>query len=198
MWATLRKKGSPVTIVRYSSERKAVEQVTVNASNPTPSNDGQKLAYLHPEVRPQVSPRMALMISDVDGQEAKPVVIESYPDGDISAPQWSPDSRWLVFTVRAGTHSEPQQSFVERVLGIDIAQAHEDRAELWIANAEGQEARRIESKDIALPHAAWSPDGLQLAYTSDLGLFILDVATGRELKITQQTGHDDDITWASR
>lgn len=92
-------------------------------------------------------------------------------------PLWSPDGRWLAF------QAVPPSG--------DATQVH-----LW---------DRVNAQVIAVPgdsarSPVWSPDGERLAYVAQTGddwdVFVMSVADGLRVNVSQATGRDSDPVWS--
>jgi tricorn protease len=74
-----------------------------------------------------------------------------------SSPSWSPDGKWFAFV--------SDQS---------------GRDEVWLADEDGKQAKKLSDADTEKLGLSWSPDSKSLAYTaSDHKLYLVDVATGQ-------------------
>lgn len=58
-------------------------------------------------------------------------------------------------------------------------------AEMWVANADGTDARRLARGDVF--SARWSPDGSMIAYTAQGDAYVVDVTTGEVSKVLKDT-----------
>jgi dipeptidyl aminopeptidase/acylaminoacyl peptidase len=112
---------------------------------------------------PVVGSRVHLLELDT-GSGAERMLVEG--DFDVKEARWSPDGRRLAFVrSRSG------------------AQRH--RSDLWLAEADGRNARQL-TRDLAVVSGvSWSPDGARLAFagsgeegTALRGLWLLDVGGG--------------------
>jgi dipeptidyl aminopeptidase/acylaminoacyl peptidase len=107
--------------------------------------------------------RMQLMALDLDSGE-ETVLVEG--DFDVAEGQWSPDGKHLAFTrYRSGT------------------QRH--RSDVWLARADGSEARQVSHDLASVAHLRWSPDGRRVAFSgacregdSINNLYVFDIDGG--------------------
>mgnify|MGYP005813981111 CR=1 FL=1 len=109
--------------------------------------------------------------------------------GETYAPAWSNDGQWLAFQSNQGK-DVPAES------------------EIWIARADGSDARRVTSTPAGSwsRGPSWSPDGKMIAFVSNragsLGadwgeLFVLDLASGKVRQMTHSGGavYDWRVAW---
>jgi len=191
----------PVAVARYDLETGAIQPLVEDATSPTPSPDGQQLAYVHVEL---ATGETKLMFARADGQEARPIDQPKEALTGIAAPRWSPDGRQVVFTASGSptsSTSEPTAplSLLDRFLGITVAAAHGLPAHLWTASPDDHGLLRLTEQALDDPRAAWSPDGRRLAYTGggNGGVYLLDLANGDQQRLTEQ-GDYGGIAWATR
>lgn len=136
------------------------------------------------EYQPAVSPdgKMTAFIWQPDGKQAPSLWFQAAQDpgpqrvstleGEFSSPAWSPDGRSLAYIRFGGTQGE-----------------------VWVTSLDGAESRiitRLFPTRYGLQgrHLDWSPDGRTLivddteSMSRPLGLFRVDVATGRKQRLT--------------
>jgi Tol biopolymer transport system component len=100
--------------------------------------------------------------------------------GESYAPAWSNDGQWIAFQSDAG-----------RDPGMN---------EIWVARADGSEARAVTSTPAGAWSRAptWSPDGRRIAFVSDRSgsrgadfgeLFVVDLETGDTRQMTETGGN---------
>ena len=88
--------------------------------------------------------------------------LPGYEVGDYNSPSWSPDGHWVAFTLDPGLAGGTQ--------------------EIFIANVDGSEWRRVTYDDLPNYSLTWSPNGQEIAYTTPK-LYKVNLSTGyvREL-----------------
>ncbi len=93
----------------------------------------------------------------------------------------SPDGRTIVYF-------EPSPSLETGFLG-----------EMWLANADGTDTRRLAGARGDVFSARWSPDASKIAYTKQGDAYVVDVTTGEVLRVLEDTDKFpewvDDHTW---
>jgi TolB protein len=111
------------------------------------------------------------------GGEAKRIAGDAGKLAHEESPAWSPDGRSLVFS---STRNDKQQ--------------------LYIALAEGGEARPLTADNSMNAHPAWSPDGRQIAFATtrwgDWELAVTDVDGKETRRLTESRGLDDYPAWS--
>lgn len=111
-----------------------------------------------------------------DGKQLRRLTHE--PWAIDSSPSWSPDGKQLAFVSdRQGT---PQ---------------------IWVMNADGASQRRLTYQGNYNQTPAWSPRGDRIAFTARdernvFDLFIVEVGSGRIIRVTQDQGNNEEPTWA--
>lgn len=108
------------------------------------SPDGSRIAYVVQEAdMDQNKNRSAIWLADAAG--GQPRRLTNPPEGSDRAPVWSPDGTRIAFiSDRSG---KPQ---------------------LWVINAGGGEAVRLETKERPAGEPAWSPDGTRIAFAASV------------------------------
>jgi eukaryotic-like serine/threonine-protein kinase len=190
------------------------------------------LTYSGHDYSPAVSPdgKLIAFSSARDGRQR--VWLKQVADGSEVAltaggddlPRFSPDSSVLLYIhAEPGERGElwrvPVVGGEPRKLIDDVASADFSpdgtkiaftrnatglaRTDLWLANADGSNARELAQTDIGAAHPRWSPDGRQLAVVTPRGgrvmqsVILFDSATGkgRTLATPPKAGEISSVVW---
>lgn len=192
--------GTNVTIMRYDLAGGAAQVVVKDGLNPTLTPDGKQLAFV------QLNPTdlsTTLMLARADGQAATPLPPVDPPLDLIVGPRYSPDGRQIVFAATGGVQDAPsgsvgRRSWLEQLLGVQVASAHGPPSNLWLVDSVGQPPRRLTDFGLDDPRMAWSPDGTKIVYTHGFGgVFVYDLAS-RENRQISPLGNYGGITWTAK
>lgn len=140
----------------------------VNEAEPTGSPDGRWIAYIQGRSKPE------LWVMDATGSSRRRVTSEAAQYAEY--PTWAPDSLRLAYI---GPGYGP-----------------------WTINLDGTEATPLTDGPIGAPF--WSPDGTRIAFPrptqpgpySYWDIFVLELATGTEQRLTNTNGDDGWPTWS--
>ena len=194
-------------------ERGTEVQLTNNESadgDPTWSPDGRHIAY--------VSDRRGnygIFLVDEDGSNDIRLTSEQY---DSVAPIWSPDGKYILYTRRV----EYQYYLIDVESGEERPLTKHDydtRKAVWspdstrvaltvVGDDTGYDqiyivdvltgtSERLTTNDLLdYNRPAWSPDGTRIACIRYRGLIVIDLETGKELRLTNSEFRDGDPIWS--
>ncbi len=192
--------GDTLTVARYDPATETVTPVVEEAMSPAPAPDGRQLAYIRLDAATMAP---TLMLAEVDGEAGRPIAGTEPRFTIVATPRWSPEGFQLLFVADAGAREKASRSgpatLLERLVGIEVAEAHGIPTDLWAINRDGADLRNLTQKGIDDPLGAWSPDGRRLVYSASGtgGIYLLDWEQGTERRLTDQ-GDYGGISWRAR
>lgn len=102
--------------------------------------------------------RLWIMHAAEGGARARSQLLWEATDSDVSAPDWSPDDRWIAFTRTRG-----------------------DRSEIWLVDILTLQAKRLTDGH----HPVWSPDGTMLAFVNEKSVWLLNLADNSTVRVDE-------------
>ena len=184
---------SPVhTLFRVSYPEGVQEKVADHAFWPRLSPDSSKLVYISSD--PFLLKNL-LYVSNADGSDPQEVVLSGSWIPEIKdAPMLLPDGKTIIFSAQVSTEAY-QPSWLDTLLGVQIAKAHSVPSDWWSVPASGGEIVRLTKIQAVNLFASISPDKTHIASLSGNGLFVMN-ADGSNL--TQLLADDNlfgSIAW---
>jgi Tol biopolymer transport system component len=149
---------------------------------PRLSPDGSKMAYLYSD---PLTLTTDLFLSNSDGSNPSPIVQQG-KDAPVDDHIFTTDGSQLIFSM-ANTRQFPQSSWLEKLLGVEVASAHNVPSDWYIVSASGGELRRLTNMNNSGMAADLSPDGQQMAFISATGLYIMKVDGSDLYNLSNQT-----------
>jgi TolB protein len=170
--ATAERRAKELYIVDYDGFN--TRRVTVNGSLnilPNWSPDGKSLAYVSYR---QGNP--VIFLASIFEGKSTPNLTGEPKDGQAFAPALSPDGTKIAFASNRGGN-------------LDI----------WVANANGSQPRRLTSSTASDTAPAWSPTGQEIAFTSSRTgtpqVWIMDSEGLNPRRLTTIGGYNDAAAW---
>jgi len=150
---------------------------------------------------------------------SKPLVLSGAPTAINSAPNFSPDSRWVTFQSNRSGHYEiyattvdgktPVQQLTSSSAGDNMYPAWGALNQIAYEHHEGNtsqiniiepKTRKITMVADSSVHAVWSPNGNTLAYESQANghwdIVLYNVSSKVKTSLTQNAGDNQGIAWA--
>lgn len=145
----------------------------LRAAGPAWSPDGTQIVFTQDQ-------GTSLVVMNADGTGARELRLdgEAYPPYQL--PAWSPDGTRIAFQASPEPRAETNSVYVTSVDGTGTTR-------ITHGGSDGT--------------PAWSPDGSELAYAGPDGIYLLDVATGAEHRLTdcrfrEDCGRDSHPSWS--
>lgn len=140
------------------------------------SPDGKRIAFSFDKASPNQGDIDVHTILP-DGTDVKVVAATEGKLSHEEWPAWSPDS-----------------------LRIAYSSTRDDNQEIYVANADGSEKKRLTTDPSLDAHPAWSPDGKQIAFTTsrwgDLELAVMNADGSGLVRLTNSPSLDDYPAWS--
>jgi Tol biopolymer transport system component len=180
-------------IYRMADPNGQPEKVADQAFWPRLSADGSHLVYI--SMDPNTG-KNKIFLANADGSDAQEVNLSGAWTPDIiDAPIFSPDGKSILFSAP----SPPQTSapsWIEKLLGIQVAQAHSIPSDWWSVPLTGGNVRRLTNIEATALFASISPDKRFLASYSGNGLFVMNPdGTGLTMLIPDMGGIAGTVNW---
>ncbi|WP_330279229.1 DPP IV N-terminal domain-containing protein [Streptomyces sp. NBC_00569] len=202
--------GSPALVSLDPVSGDVIRTFAQNAEDGVLSPKGSTVAYIQRDDTcvPQTEGCMYarnLVVADVDGSDQHVLVRGIAPETNeapyVGHPDWSPDSKRIVFdsprgmewiksdgtgqevlttTGGAGTFSPDGQSIAfVRTTTYETAEGWETGRDVWVMDIATRQVHQISTTHNARSTPVdWSPDGQRIVYATESGLNAVNVATG--------------------
>lgn len=184
-----------------------------NASDPAFAAGGQRLVFQNRDPF-----HLGLAILDLRTND----IIELTPFSEDSAPAWSPsggeivfasdrhgDRRWRIYAISAGAvRGEGEQwAFGQlptwspdgSMIAYHGCDERGDNCAVWVMRPQGAAPKRL-TGDPSDTSPSWSPDGSKVAFLSarsgNWELYLADVASGQEVRLTDHRATDVAPAWS--
>ncbi len=166
-----------------SDQRELFRAKGVLLVTPDWSPDGTQIAFTRVSF-PNGIAKASVYVMNSDGKAAKEVI------PGAAEPDWAPDGKHIAFS--SGRDKNGQTCFEEC----------QPSDEIYIADADGANPRRLTNEKAQDSSPSWSPDGTQIAFVSDLAkrgdsndIYVVDAAGGAPKPITKNGVWDLEPDW---
>jgi len=185
---------SKYTNFTYDLERVAFpsgqpQKLIDSAFWPRLSPDGTKLAYV--SFVPKTNSN-DLYLANADGSQAK-LVMPAGAFSAVDAPAFSPDGKTIIFSVVGGLQI-PSLSWLDRLMGVQIAEAHNVPSDWWRVSVDGGKPEQLTQINGTGMYADFAPDGQHVAFTSITGLYVMQPDGGNLIQLSQE-GLGGSVSW---
>lgn len=161
------------------------EVLAPGAAWPRLSRDDTMLAY--------VTEENDFLLAGADGSSPRPI-LDPERFSAVDAPLFSPDNSLICFSaVSPSTASLP--SFWDRLVGVDVAQAHSVPSDWWCMPVDGSgEPQRLTNLDAIGLYGDFDEGGQHLAFISAAGVYVMG-PDGSDLTQLQEIPTTGTIDW---
>ena len=189
----------PPRIERMHIDSRERDVVVAKGHSPSLSADGPSLAFL----RDEAGGGQGLYVATLDGGSPLAGVERAIVIGErfdqLAAPRFSPAGSQIAFAGVGGPPPTAQSKPAPPSpgwgwLGARSVAAHGVPWEVWTVDADGGNLRKLTDLAEDAPMPLWSPDGTGLALKGELGLYLIDPATGSARRLVQELAGDG-IAW---
>jgi Tol biopolymer transport system component len=151
--------------------------------------DGRTLAYIHID-RDSLAAELVLAASD--GNNAI-VVVPQDRFLTLDTPFFSADGQWLYFS--AVSNQTSSAKWWERLLGIEVAAAHNLPSLWWRLPVTGGVPEQLTTEAQVGQYGAVSPDGRLVAFSSRSGIYLMQ-PDGSNLRPVLTLSAADSLSWS--
>ena len=179
-------------IVRMKHPDGQPEKVTANAFWPRISADSKKIVYI--SINPE-SARNELYVANADGSSAEQITFSgSFSPDIIDAPIFSPDGKSIILSVPSPVQAY-QPNWFEKLLGIQVAQAHDVPSDWWSVSITGGMPTQLTNIQTINLFASISPDRKRIASVSGEGLFVMELDGSHLTQLIADPGVHGTVSW---
>jgi Tol biopolymer transport system component len=148
---------------------------------PVPSPDGTRLAYLNAEPGSFTND---LYLANPDGSNSFGVIQPNLGQ-PVDDHFFTKDGGQLILSM-VNPQPAPSSYWWEKLLGIEMASAHNVPSDWYMVSAKGGEPYRLTNLNAIGMYGHLSPDGKKMAFISASGLFIMNVDGSSPVQLSDQ------------
>lgn len=168
------------------------EKIVDHAFWPRVSPDSTKLVYV--SIDPD-SGRNDLYIANPDGSNPQRIDLSGpWIPEVIDAPLFAPDGQSVLFSAPAPQRAY-QPNWLENLLGIQMARAHNVPSDWWSVPVAGGAPTRLTQIQTINLFASLSPDERHIASVSGEGLFVMDLDGSNLTRLLFEPGISGTVSW---
>jgi Tol biopolymer transport system component len=176
------------SLERFDLATGAVVAVAEDGIWPRLSPGGRSLAYVHID---RDSLAAELVLTDSDGNNPT-VFIPRDRFVTLDTPFFSADGQWLYFSAVADQTSSA--TWWERLLGIEVAAAHNLPSRWWRLPVTGGLPEPVTEEARVGQYGVVSPDGRSIAFSSQSGVYLMQ-PDGSGLRRLLDLSAADSLSW---
>lgn len=166
------------------------ETILEHAFWPRVSPDSSKLVYVTMDPR---SGANQLFIANVDGSNPQEIQFTGAPQ-IMDAPIFSPDGTSIVFSAPSPIQAY-ERSWWDRLMGVQIAKAHDVPSDWWSVPVTGGAATRLTQLQTIRLFASISPDEKYIASMSGEGILVMGLDGSNVRQILFDPGLSSVVNW---
>jgi Tol biopolymer transport system component len=179
-------------IFRMSYPDGQPEKIAEHAFWPRISSDSARLVYVSIE---PVSGRNELFVANADGSNAQRVALSGSEVPEIiDSPIFSPDGESILFSAPPPPQAY-QPNWVEKLLGIQVARAHDVPSDWWSVPVSGGAPTRLTQLQTINLFASISQDTEHLASVGGEGIFVMDLDGSNLTQLIRDPGVSGTVSW---
>jgi Tol biopolymer transport system component len=165
-----------------------VDILAENGIWPRLSPDGRTLTYVHID-RDSLAAELILAASDGSNPT---VMIPLDRFVTLDAPFFSADGQWLYFSAVAQQTSSV--AWWERLLGIEVAEAHNLPSRWWRLPVSGGDPEPLTDEARVGQYGVLSPDGRSIAFAAQSGIYLMQ-PDGGDIRLQLDQPVADSLSW---
>ena len=156
------------------------------------SPDSSKIVYVYFDA---VSGENKLFWANADGSKVTHIPITGALAGQIiDAPMFLPDDQTIIFSAASPAQSM-QPGWLDRLMGVQIAHAHNVPSDWWSVPITGGNPTRLTQLQTVKLFAALSPDNKHIASVNGDGIFAMDLDGSNIMRLLSDPSISSTVSW---
>lgn len=156
------------------------------------SPDSSRLVYV--SLDPETGSN-ELFVANADGSNRQRVALSGPSTPEIiDAPIFSPDGKSILFSAPVPAQSYAP-NFLDKVLGVQVAQAHNVPSDWWSVPVSGGTPTRLTNIQTINLFASLSPDQQHIASLSGDGIFVMGLDGSNLTQLLSDSGVHGTLSW---
>ena len=168
------------------------EKIADHAFWPRISSDSSELVYIFVDTE---TARNEIFVANADGSDSRRVTLSGPQAPEIiDAPIFSPDGQSILFSAPEPSQSY-QPDFFEKLVGIQVAKAHDVPSDWWSVPLTGGVPTRLTHLQTINLFASISPDQQHIASLSGEGIFVMNLDGSNLTQLVSDSGVHGTVSW---